>query len=183
MEHIDYLIIEDDDNNNNNNNNKDIIDDNRSNENNRKLEKKIKNNFEIYNSNLPKNNNNNKNHHKVIEIKDNNDNSLNTNIRKINDYTFNISINNSNKKITKRKQPEKFPKYVRSIYNKIKEIKDETNDLIVKDNKSLKNISMNFSKTARPVIILNNKKERKVRPTSASTYYEKPRFNSAIINK
>ena len=81
-------------------------------------------------------------------------------------------------KITKRKQPEKFPKYVRSIYNKIKEIKDETNDLIVKDNKSLKNISMNFSKTARPVIILNNKKERKVRPTSASTYYESKMFES-----
>ena len=81
-------------------------------------------------------------------------------------------------KITKRKQPEKFPKYVRSIYNKIKEIKDETNDLIVKDNKSLKNISMNFAKTARPVIILNNKKERKVRPTSASTYYESKMFES-----
>jgi hypothetical protein len=81
-------------------------------------------------------------------------------------------------KIIKRKQPEKFPKYVRSIYNKIKEIKDETNDLIVKDNKSLKNISMNFSKTARPVIILNNKKERKVRPTSASTYYESKMFES-----
>ena len=81
-------------------------------------------------------------------------------------------------KITKRKQPEKFPKYVKSIYNKIKEIKDETNDLIVKDNKSLKNISMNFSKTARPVIILNNKKERKVRPTSASTYYESKMFES-----
>ena len=81
-------------------------------------------------------------------------------------------------KITKKKQPEKFPKYVRSIYNKIKEIKDETNDLIVKDNKSLKNISMNFSKTARPVIILNNKKERKVRPTSASTYYESKMFES-----
>ena len=81
-------------------------------------------------------------------------------------------------KITKRKQPEKFPKYVRSIYNKIKEIKEETNDLIVKDNKSLKNISMNFSRTARPVIILNNKKERKVRPTSASTYYESKMFES-----
>ena len=88
------------------------------------------------------------------------------------------SLEIKTEKITKRKQPEKFPKYVRSIYNKIKEIKDETNDLIVKDNKSLKNISMNFSKTARPVIILNNKKERKVRPTSASTYYESKMFES-----
>ena len=32
---------------------------------------------------------------------------------------------------------------------------------MVKDNKSLKNISMNFSRTARPVIVMNNKKERK----------------------
>ena len=110
MEHIDYLIIEDDD----NNNNKDIMDDNRSNENNRKIEKKIKNNFEIYNSNLPKNNISNKNHHKVIEIKDNNDNSLNTNIRKINDYTFNISINNSNKNIF----TENIPKNIQNLKTK-----------------------------------------------------------------
>ena len=81
-------------------------------------------------------------------------------------------------KITKRKQPEKFPKYVKNIYNKIKEIKDETNDLIAKDNKSLKNISMNLSRTARPIIILNNKKEKKIRPTSASTFYESKMFES-----
>ena len=83
-------------------------------------------------------------------------------------------------KITKRKEPEKFPKYVKSIYNKIKEIKEEVNELMVKDNKSLKNISMNFSRTARPVIVMNNKKERKMRPTSASTFYESKMFESNI---
>ena len=83
-------------------------------------------------------------------------------------------------RVVERKEPEKFSKYVRSIYNRLKEIKNETNELKLKDGKSLKNISMNLCRTNRPVIIMNYKKERKIRPTSASTFYESKMFESNI---
>lgn len=83
---------------------------------------------------------------------------------------------------TGRKTSKKFSKYMSNIYKRIKDIKDETNELKMKEGKSLKNISMNYSRTPRPIIVVNNKKEKKLRPTSASTYYESKMFE-LITNK
>lgn len=83
---------------------------------------------------------------------------------------------------TGRKTSKKFSKYMSNIYKRIKDIKDETNELRMKEGKSLKHISMNYSRTPRPIIVVNNKKEKKLRPTSASTYYESKMFE-LITNK
>ena len=83
---------------------------------------------------------------------------------------------------TGRKTSKKFSKYMSNIYKRIKDIKDETNELRMKEGKSLKHISMNYSRTPRPIIVVNNKKDKKLRPTSASTYYESKMFE-LITNK
>lgn len=83
---------------------------------------------------------------------------------------------------TGRKTSKKFSKYMSNIYKRIKDIRDETNELRMKEGKSLKHISMNYSRTPRPIIVVNNKKEKKLRPTSASTYYESKMFE-LITNK
>ena len=83
---------------------------------------------------------------------------------------------------TGRKTSKKFSKYMSNIYKRIKDIRDETNELRMKEGKSLKHISMNYSRTPRPIIVVNNKTEKKLRPTSASTYYESKMFE-LITNK
>ena len=83
---------------------------------------------------------------------------------------------------TGRKTSKKFSKYMSNIYKRIKDINDETNELRMKEGKCLKHISMNYSRTPRPIIVVNNKKEKKLRPTSASTYYESKMFE-LITNK
>ena len=77
---------------------------------------------------------------------------------------------------TEKRVFNKFSKYVKNIYNRIKDIKNETNEIISKDGKSLKNISLNYCRTPRP-IIMDIKKEKKMRPTSASTFYESKMFD------
>ena len=95
-ENIKLLVIE-------NNNKKDkkseqINKDNKKNNKKSQEIKKIKKIFEIYkNNNMQRNHN--RSNHKIIEIKESRENSPNSNIKKINDYTFNISINKSNKNI------------------------------------------------------------------------------------
>ena len=76
-----------------------------------------------------------------------------------------------------KKQPEKFSKYIKNIYNKLKEIKNGSKEIILKDNKSLKNLSINISRTPMAKILVENKKEKKIRPTSASTYYDSKLFD------
>ena len=154
-ENIDFLNIS-------NNNNKKVLeieenrdknkinenDQNNKNEKNKKI-KKIKDGFEININNLRKNNN--MNHHKVIEIKENKENnSLNSNIRKINDYTFNISINNSNKNI--------FTENIQNNYenNNIKNLKTKT--IYNSKNKiKAKNVNENNNIIINKIYLNNNK--------------------------
>lgn len=95
------------------------------------------------------------------EKKDNNKNSLEVQTEKF---------------IIKKNKPEKFAKYKKSIYDRINQIQNETNELLIKDGNSLKNISMNHCRRPRPAEIINLKSEKRMRPTSASTFYESKMF-------
>ena len=154
---INYYIMKDE-------HNKNTLDLIGNNTNNNKYEDKKKkrniknNNLDIYNSdNHSLKRNNIINNHKSKEIKDNNEKSLNSNIRKINDYTFNISINNSNKNIFTENMPKKNSnnniqnlktKNINNTQNiklKNKNENDEINLFDKKLKKSAKSISLNKS--------------------------------------
>ena len=76
---------------------------------------------------------------------------------------------------------DNYSRNIKDIQNKIREIRNKVFDAKLRDIKSLKNISSNFYIEHNPLIIIkNNKKELKKRPTSASTYFESKLFQTNI---
>ena len=76
---------------------------------------------------------------------------------------------------------DNYSRNIKDIQNKIREIRNKVFDAKLRDIKSLKNISSNFYIEHKPLIIIkNNKKELKKRPTSASTYFESKLFQTNI---
>ena len=93
-----------------------------------------------------------------------------------NKINFNeIKKTNSEIKVIKDIEPkplEKHLKYFKNMNEKLKEMKNKKREIELEDGKSLKNISFNMNKIAKFKIKINNEKEKKMRPISASTNYE-----------
>ena len=95
-------------------------------------------------------------------------------------------------KIIKRKEIKKksiseFSKSFKNILNRIKNINNKDKKLRLMDGKSLKNISLNHNRTPKSLIMLNKPLKQKIRPTSASTFYDskmfEKNFNKTSRNK
>ena len=95
-------------------------------------------------------------------------------------------------KIIKRKEIKKksiseFSKSFKNISNRIKNINNKDKKLRLMDGKSLKNISLNHNRTPKSLIMLNKPLKQKIRPTSASTFYDskmfEKNFNKTSRNK
>ena len=103
--------------------------------------------------------------------------------KKENNKREEIKMNNKELKleeeIKRKTRREKFSRNIKSMTNRLKNIKNEANEIIIKDGKSLKNISFDFCRTAKlpkSMMIINNKEEKRMRPTSASTFYDSKMF-------
>ena len=112
------------------------------------------------------------------------DNEKRRNRNKINKNE--IKKYNSEIKVIKEKEPKpskKCTKYIKNINEKIKEMKNLKKEIELKDTKSLKSISLNIYKIPKFILKLNKEKEKKMRPTSASTHYESKMFEFNTKNK
>ena len=103
--------------------------------------------------------------------------------KKENNKKEDIKMNNKElkleKEIIRKTRRENFSRNIKSMTNRLKNIKKEANEIIIKDGISLKNISFDFCKTAKlpkSMMIIKDEEDKKMRPTSASTFYESKMF-------
>ena len=105
---------------------------------------------------------------------DTNKNKNKTNLDEID--KINSDILNIIKEEIKPKPSEKYSRYLKNIYSKLKEMKNKKRQIELHDERSLKNISLNLNKAPKFKLKLNQEKKNIFRPISASTHYESKMF-------
>ena len=105
---------------------------------------------------------------------DTNKNKNKTNLDEID--KINSDILNIIKEEIKPKPSEKYSRYLKNIYSKLKEMKNKKRQIELHDERSLKNISLNLNKAPKFKLKLNQEKKNIFRPISAPTHYESKMF-------